>query len=189
MCQSFWITDEPCGPNLFAGEDEEFLFEHFEYMLDDTSNLQEMYYDGYYWTLQRVYLGYPIEYALISPKTSIIHLYMRIASGQPSGESMPDSFKGVSYNDKRNMGGFYFKAVPNPFKNNLDVQLSSMIEGEGLVEIHNVNGQLVHRERVSVRKGGNSFKLQLSNDMRPSMYFLTFKNAVGKRSVPIIKIE
>lgn len=61
---------------------------------------------------------------------------------------------------------------PNPFTDQLNIQLSASVNGSGYAELINQGGLLIRKSPVEIQKGQIKFKFEASNTLAPGLYVI-----------------
>jgi hypothetical protein len=77
---------------------------------------------------------------------------------------------------------------PNPFGNNLTININSPVDDKIEVSISNVSGIKLYEIEKEITSGSNSFTI---SDFRlvPSLYYLNIKGTTFDKTIPILKIN
>lgn len=76
-------------------------------------------------------------------------------------------------------------AIPNPFSNNTTITFESKSSNEAVFTVYNVLGKAIYREKLSAKKGTNSFVFS-KNNLANGVYVYSIQvkeNIVTKRFV------
>ncbi len=63
-------------------------------------------------------------------------------------------------------------SYPNPFTNQLTIELKSNLEGEGFAEIYSVNGMLIQKNKIDIVNGQLKLNFTGNNSLKPGLYLL-----------------
>lgn len=76
--------------------------------------------------------------------------------------------------------GAFFAAYPNPFGNQIWVNLHAKAATDGILHLYNATGQLLQTQNLAVQSGDNQFTLT-TDDLPRGVYMLTIRLADGKQ--------
>ena len=82
---------------------------------------------------------------------------------------------------------FEVEAYPNPFKEQLTVQLNLSQKEMVLMEVISTQGQVLHSQQVSVPPGIQNINLPIADQLKPGLYILNVKAANETKSIRITK--
>ncbi len=97
--------------------------------------------------------------------------YYRLKQTDFNGES--EIFRAILLDaDKTGKSLSLLSAGPNPFNNELEVNVGSEADGSLEVMLYNVQGAVAYRKQLDVTGGSNRINLQIEGDLPPGIYFL-----------------
>ena len=95
----------------------------------------------------------------------------------------------IQYRDyetnKNNLRSDITKVYPNPFNEELSIDLLFENKSSISIELYNSNGKLIKSDLVGINKGLNSIKIKGLNVLKPGIYYIK----AGKYGKKLLKIE
>jgi hypothetical protein len=81
---------------------------------------------------------------------------------------------------------FHFRVYPNPFSNKLFVQAENTVVDNADLTIRDLTGRLIVEQQIK-NSNGNSFEIDLPENLDKGLYFITISNANQQQIVKVIK--
>lgn len=95
----------------------------------------------------------------------------------------------VGINENNNTSNLALSAIPNPFKEILQLNInSSQAAARTLVSLYNTSGHLVHQQRLSIIQGNNELQLDTSR-LKAGIYYAQVVNGTVSYTIKVVKGE
>jgi hypothetical protein len=65
-----------------------------------------------------------------------------------------------------------FTLFPNPFVDQLNIQLASFVNGDGYAEVFNTGGMLLRKNNIAIQNGQIQLEFSGNNSLSPGLYLL-----------------
>ncbi len=91
--------------------------------------------------------------------------------------------------DDLDLAAFSFSAFPNPFVNELNINVQSEIDGPVDIEVINISGQVVSKMNKYLSVGDNKIGIQDSYQWSPGIYLIKLRSENDQKSAKVIKIS
>ncbi len=76
---------------------------------------------------------------------------------------------------------------PNPFNDNLKINVKSNLEEKAEVRIFDINSRLIYSEKINVLPGENTFQINIENNYLPGVYFFNLIHSGFTNSIKLIR--
>jgi hypothetical protein len=80
------------------------------------------------------------------------------------------------------------QVFPNPFRENLAVSFTTPSSGPVDIELHDLSGKLLHKERHEYDSGANHFQLAQDDKLKKGVYLLVFRHNNTITSKKVVKL-
>lgn len=109
-------------------------------------------------------------------------VYYRLKQNDIDGKASYSAIIKISRNNKV----AFAATVVNPFNNNIEMQLQSLLQQNITIELMNTNGQLIFDKQLNIQNGANALTLQTPT-LATGIYFLKIKSATDEKVIKILK--
>lgn len=78
-------------------------------------------------------------------------------------------------------------AYPNPIKSSFTLEVNATTEGQGTMQMMNINGQVMMNRQLELTEGQNVFNLDVNDKLSAGVYIIVVKSADGVQQLKVVK--
>lgn len=82
-----------------------------------------------------------------------------------------------------------WKIFPNPFRENLTVLLTSYRQTEATLKVSDAAGRIVRSEPLNLKVGDYVIPIEMNQDLKPGVYYLSLVSKYGIKTSKVIKLQ